>query len=246
MNNPAKNTARTWLTLFLLCAASACGGGGGSPGTVGGGAGTVAPTVPVSAALAVLPGAATANVGDVLSFQITGGAPGYTVNINNAGIATVFPATVPASGGTFTATLINAGSTLISIVDSSGAATSITLTVNQSSTLLRLSPSALLVGENDQTPITLYVHGGSAPYTARTSDLRMSGVSIAGTAASSSLIVAVGSNGSRCINPVDAENKYVRSGTYPVTITVVDSVGAFATSIMTIQDNGAGLGVGCP
>jgi hypothetical protein len=37
MNNPAKNNLRTCLTLFLLCAVSACGGGGGSAGTVAGG-----------------------------------------------------------------------------------------------------------------------------------------------------------------------------------------------------------------
>ena len=230
--------------LFALSLLS-CGGGGGSPGAVGGGnasggtGGAIASTP-----LAVLPAAATANVGDVLSFQISGGTPGYTVNVNNQSIAMVSAATLNSNGATFSAALMNAGSTPVSIVDSKGNAASVTLTVTQASTLLRLSPSALLVGENDKTPITLHVYGGTGPYTARTSDLLMSSVLI--DQANRTMTVGTGSNGSRCINPVNATGVYVISGTYPVTLTVVDSLGASATSIMTIQDNGSGLGLGCP
>jgi hypothetical protein len=57
-----------------------------------------------------------------------------------------------------------------------------------------------------------------------------------------------GTSTNRCINPVtDATPPvYILGGTYDVTYTVIDSLGASATSVMTIRDNGAGLNTGCP
>jgi hypothetical protein len=196
--------------------------------------------------LSALPAAATANVGDVLSFQVAGGAPPYAVTLNNGSIASLASSVVATNGGTFKATLLNVGTTSISIVDSVGAVTTITLTVNQTSTVMRLSPSAMLVGENNGNPITLFIYGGNAPYSAFTSDLLKSSVSLSGTTANPSITVSTGTSGNRCINPVDGTGAYIRNGTYAITITVVDSLGASATSVMTIMDNGAGLGAGCP
>lgn len=190
---------------------------------------TVSPTA--SAPLAVLPSNPTGSVGDVLNFSISGGSPSYTVTVNNPSIASVTPTTVATSGGTFMATLSNVGSTIVAIVDSQGQTTTFTLTVTASVATLRLSPSALQVGENSLSPIVLNIYGGTGPYSAYTSDLVVSTVPtvpITGTI----LTVAVGSTThNRCITAVPF-------GTYNVTITVVDKLGASATSVVTIQDNG--------
>ena len=69
------------------------------------------------------------------------------------------------------------------------------------------------------------------------------------TSVTGSVVTTVpGTSTNRCINPVtDATPPvYIRSGTYDVTYTIIDSLGASATSVMTIRDNGAGDGVGCP
>jgi len=196
---------------------------------------TVSPTA--SAPLTVLPGDQSGSVGDVLNFSISGGSPSYTVTVNNSSIASVTPTTVANSGGTFTATLRNVGSTFVTVADSQGQSTTITLTVAANVPTLRLSPSVVQVGENSVSPIVLNIYGGTAPYSAFTSDLVMSSVSITGTAAAPTLTVAVGSKGNRCITPASP------FGTYDVILTVVDSLGASAISIMTIKDNG---GAACP
>lgn len=200
---------------------------------------TVSPVATI--ALDVLPNGATGSVGDVLTFKVSGGSPSYSVTINNPSIATVSPTTV-AAGGSFTATLLNAGSTVITVIDAQGAVKTLNLTVTQNAALLRLSPSALTVGENNASSINLSIYGGTGPYTAFTSDLKKSSVSVAGNI----MTVAVGTAGNRCIDPVDGSGAYVRGGTYDVTLTVVDSLGASAVSTMTIKDNSAGLGAGCP
>lgn len=193
-------------------------------------------------AVAVAPGSATGNVGDSLVFVVSGGAPGYTVTMNNASIATVAPASVPTNGGSFTISLVNVGTTVATIVDARGQTVSLPITVNQTSTVLRLSPSALMVAENSVNQIDLNIFGGTGPYRAFTSDQTLSSVAISGT----TLSVSVGSNGNRCINPITSDGTYVPNGTFDVTITAVDSLGASATSILTIKDNGAGLSAGCP
>ena len=192
------------------------------------------PATPVG----VFPDAATANVGDVLQFVVSGGTPTYTVTVTNPSIATVSPASLGASGASFTATLINAGSTNITIIDAIGQSTSVALTVSQTSTLLRLSPSAMLLAEDSTDSIALNIFGGTGPYAAFTSDQTLSSVSTTG----SILTVALGSNMNRCINPIDSSGVRVPNGTFDVTITVVDSLGASATSIMTLKDNGIGTG----
>jgi len=190
--------------------------------------------------LSVLPSSVTANVGDVLNFSVSGGTPAYSVTVNNISIATVSTGTVVASGGSFTATLRNVGTTTVAIVDTAGQTTTLTLTVAAPSTLLRLSPSALMVGEDYLGTIPLSIYGGTAPYLAYTSDLVLSSVSVGG----STLTIGLGSKGNRCVNTVDAELVYVPGGTYNITITVVDTLGASAVSTLTIKDNGKG-GAGC-
>ena len=202
-----------------------------------------------SSALVVTPSSATANVGDVLSFRVSGGSPSYGFVVNNPAVATLAPATVSSSGDSFSATLLHGGSTTVAVVDALGQSTLVTLTATTSPpapAVLTLSPAALTIGEDYAEPITLAIQNGTAPYRAFTSDLLLSGVPD-GEFTGATLAVAgplpVGSR--RCITPGGAAD-YVLSGTYPITITVLDSLGAAATSVLTIQDNGKGVtATGC-
>jgi hypothetical protein len=232
--------ARLLATGMLAAALAACGGGGGTdgcasldptrntalpgcPGTTSGGG------VTSSATLDVSPNGATANVGDSVNFRVSGGAPGYTLTVNNPSIATVAPGTVASNGGTFTATLRNVGITTVAVVDGLGQTRTFTLTVNEASALLRLSPARLTVSESLLDPIALTIHGGTGPYRAYTSDQEKSSVSITG----SILTIGLGTTGTRCFPAVYPD----QHATYDVTLTVLDSVGASATSVMSIQDN---------
>lgn len=202
---------------------------------------SVVVTAVATTVLDILPNGATGSVGDTLTFQVVGGSPNFSISNNNASIAAISATTVGA-GGVFTAKLLNVGNTIVTVVDSQGVSKAISVTVVQGSPTLRLSPSGFTVGENTIGNIDLTIYGGTSPYFAFTSDLTKSSVSISGN----KFTIAMGTNGNRCINPVDASGTYVISGTYDVTFTLVDSLGASAISVMTIKDNGKGLGLGCP
>ena len=192
--------------------------------------------------LAVLPGGpVTANVGDVLNFIISGASPPYGISVNNPSIASVSASSVATSGDAFSVTLRNVGGTSVSIVDQLGQSATLSLSVQAPSALLRLSPSAVQVAEDFNGAIVLSVYGGTGPYTAYTSDLRLSTVAINGTLTPATFTVSAGLNGTRCINPVNGGGAYIVNGLYPITLTVVDSLGASATSVLTIEDNGRGL-----
>jgi hypothetical protein len=196
-------------------------------------------TATASTPIDILPGDATGSVGDTLTFKVSGGSPSFNITNNNSSIATVTPTSVDV-GGTFTAKLLNVGSTEVTVVDAQGQFKKIKITANAASSLLRLSPSVLNIGEDSTNTISLSIYGGTAPYRAFTSDLVMSSVSVTGT----TLDVALGSQGTRCVRPVDSSGTFQIGGTYTVNITVVDSLGASATSSMIIKDNSKG-GAGC-
>lgn len=184
------------------------------------------------------PNSAAGNVGDSLQFQVSGGTPPYGITINNGSIATITTPTVGSSGGSIFATLLNAGSTNISIIDSLGQTKSIALTVNQQSALLRLSPNQIVIAEDNIEGIKLNIFGGAGPYRAFTSDQALTSVSVVG----STLTVGLGTNANRCINPIDTSGVRVPFATFDVTITVIDSLGASATTTLSIKDNGIGSG----
>jgi hypothetical protein len=164
------------------------------------------------------------------------------LTVNNPSIASVTPSPVLSNGGSFTASLLNVGSTVVTITDALGQIKAFTLTASQINTILRLSPNPFLLGEDSTDIISLNIFGGTPPYRAFTSDQRLSSVSVAGSV----LSVALGSNGDRCFTAFDADGKRILFGTFDVTITVLDSLGAAATSIMTLKDNGRGDGVSLP
>ncbi len=199
------------------------------------------PPPPTPSDLTVSPGAATGNVGDTLTFLVSGGTPAYTLFINNTSIASI--ESVGSGNVTaFTVRLNNVGDTSATITDATGKILALPITVNQTSTSLRLSPNALLVGENSTGALALNIYGGTGPYRAFTSDETLSSVSVTGSV----LTVGLGSNTNRCINPITSDGTYIPTGTFDVTVTTLDSLGASATSIVTIKDNGQGLDAGCP
>jgi hypothetical protein len=190
----------------------------------------------------LLPASATGNVGDVLQFIVDGGSPGYTITVNNTSIATAAPASVAAGGGSFSLRLLNVGTTVATIVDARGQTASLPITVGQLSAALRVSPSALLVGENSTEVIDLNIYGGTGPYHALTSDLTLSSVTVNGAI----LSVGLGQKGNRCIASIDQQGTYIPFGTFDVTVTAIDSLGASATAVISLKDNGLGLNLACP
>ena len=201
---------------------------------------TVSTSTATSSSLNVFPAGASGTVSDDLNFTIAGGTPGYKITVNNPNIATISATSLSTSGSLLTVSLKNVGDTVVTVSDTLGQTTNFPISVGISSGQLRLSPATFLVGENETSPISLNIYGGTPPYRALTSDLTKSSVSVIGA----SFINGSGSSGNRCIAPVDDSGKYMRSGTYDVILTVIDSLGASATSTMTIKDNGGGIDPG--
>lgn len=196
--------------------------------------------------LDVFPGDSSGSVGDTLLFTISGGspftAPSALFNIlnNNPSIANVVQDQV--NGRKFSAKLLNVGETRVTILDVQGQSKIIKLTATAASSLMRLSPNTITIGEDSISTISIQIFGGVAPYRAFTSDLTLSSVPF--TVPGTTVDVGLGSLGTRCIRPVDASGTFQIGGTYEITLTVLDSLGATATAKMLIKDNSKG-GLGC-
>lgn len=185
------------------------------------------------------PSAATGSVQETLQFLLQGGTGPYSVVVSNPSVASV---TLPVVGNLVNVLLLQAGQATLVVTDANGQTLNIGVTSNQAQQAsLRFAPSAFEIGEDSLQPVTLTVFGGTPPYRAVTSDLTLSGVAVNGN----EFTVGLGTRGNRCINPVSSSGDYIPSGSYPVTLTVIDSGGAFATSVMTIRDNGSGLNGPC-
>nr|WP_315484165.1 hypothetical protein [uncultured Undibacterium sp.] len=200
---------------------------------------SVTVTAAASVPLEVLPGDSTGAVGDTLTFNISGGSSPYTISNNNPSIATVIQ-----TGSVFTAKLLNVGATKVSIIDAQNKSIEVTITATASNSLLRISPASITVGEDSTNDIGLTIYGGTGPYRAFTSDLVLSSVpagSIAQVATGTIFNVGLGSKTNRCLNVIDTTGTIIRGGVYAITITVVDSNGASATTTLNIKDNGKGV-----
>lgn len=188
--------------------------------------------------LTVVPGNSTGNVGETLNFAVTGGVPPYSVLNSNNSIATL---SVASGGATFSGLLNNIGMTQVSVTDSAGTSQVINVTVAQNGPNLRLSPSAFSISGLYNGAVTLYVYGGTPPYTAYTSDLNMGTVTVSTLSATNPTtglftVSAVG-NKIRNGNTISARCFTNTAGTYLVTLTVVDSKGVIGSSIMTVQSS---------
>ncbi len=206
-----------------------------------------APAKPMTAS----PSAAAGSVSETLRFLLQGGTAPYSVVVSNPSVATV---TLPVADNLVNVELKQAGQATLVVTDANGQTLNIQVTSNQAQQAsLRFAPSAFEIGEDSLLPVTLTVFGGTPPYRAETSDLTLSSVNVTTnpTTGLTEFTVGLGSNRNRCIDP-QTLGLYLIRGEVPVKLTVVDSGGSFATSVMTIRDNGTGLspafgGVGvCP
>jgi hypothetical protein len=192
----------------------------------------------------LFPNSASASIGDVLVFKVSGGEPGYSVLVNNTSIAIASTAKVSASGGTFTLNLLKVGSTSIAITDGLGQTQTVTLTVDASEAKLRLAPSALTIDENFKDSIAFSIYGGvpGATYTVYSSDQALFSTPPSfSNSATNTFMVGVGTAGNRCITPNNVAPATV-TGILEVKITVVDQAGASAVSVVSVRDNA----LGCP
>lgn len=203
---------------------------------------TVTVTSSAAVPVAVLPGNSTGAVGDTLTFNISGGTAPYIVSNNNPSIATIV-----ASATSFTAKLLNVGSTKVTVVDAQNKAIEVVITADAANSLLRISPATITVGEDSTGDIPLVIYGGTGPYKAFTSDLVMSSVpagNIAQVAGGTVFNVGLGSKGDRCMTAGAGQIITTVGGVYAITLTIVDGNGASATSTLNIKDNSKG-GANC-
>jgi hypothetical protein len=194
---------------------------------------TSASTTPI----AILPGDSTGSVGDTLTFSITGGTSPYTVSNNNPSIATVVSST-----NSFTANLQSVGSTDVTVIDARNNSIKVKVTALASSALLRISPAIITVSEDSTNDIPLVIFSGTGPYKAFTSNLVLSSVpigSITQVAGGTTFNVGLGSKNNRCMTS-SPTGIVILGGVYAVTLTVIDSNGASATTTMNIKDNSKG------
>lgn len=220
-----------------------------------------APINPMTAS----PSAATGSVSEKLQFLLQNGTAPYSVVVSNPSIATV---TLPVVANLVNVELKQAGQATLVVTDANGQTLNIQVTANQAQQAsLRFAPSAFEIGEDSLQPVTLTVFGGTGPYRAVTSDLTLSDVAVRTDQATglTEFTVGLGTRKNRCINPVTPSTtttttdpatgtsttvtvagEYIPRGSFDVILTVIDTGGAFATSTMTIRDNGSGMPGTCP
>jgi hypothetical protein len=176
----------------------------------------------------------TGAAGDPVKFIVTGGNGPYIVTVADQSIATVTSTSGTSAGYIVTTQLLMQGSTDVSVVDASGWTTKTKITALAASTQLRTSPSKLTISENTLGIVPLQIYGGTAPFTATTSDTVLSSVVVTG----STLNIGLGSQGNRCVTVRDAAGAVQIGGLYPITLTLTDSTGATATTTVNIKENG--------
>ena len=169
--------------------------------------------------LTVNPSTATALIGDVLFARVTGGRAPYTAVVTNAAVA---DATITSDGLLRVALKQQAGSVPILITDADGLSTSFTVTSAAGQPAIQMSPSALTISELSNDSLTFQVFGANGAIRAFSSDTSL----LTAFASGNTVTVLTGSKGNRCV-----------AADTTVTISVVDSVGALATSAISIRNS---------
>jgi hypothetical protein len=202
--------------------------------------------------MTVSPASASANVGDTLVFAVSGGTSPYAFTVNNSSVATLTSTSPGPSPGRLR--MDNAGSTTVTVIDAAGQVQTVTLTVTQSATQLRLSPTTLILPETYQlgvdataTNLLLNIYGGSGGFTAYTTDPVRTTVSVV---SGNQIRVSRGPNAlALCSNtdvtrylisnvPVTDATQPAATNAFDIVLTVVDNKGASATAKLVIIDDG--------
>jgi len=169
--------------------------------------------------LTVNPSSATALIGDVLFARVIGGRGPFTAVVTNAAVA---DATISSDGLLRVALKQQAGSVPILITDADGLSTTFTVTSSAGQPAIQMSPSALAISELSGETLTFQVFGANGAIRAFSSDTSLLTAFVSGNTVS----VSTGTKGNRCV-----------AADTVVTISVVDSVGALATSAITIRNS---------
>ncbi|NML84184.1 hypothetical protein [Polaromonas sp.] len=162
-------------------------------------------------------------VGDKINVLITGGTPPYRATSLDLAIG----ATV--NGNNLLLDLRAISKVDVVVIDALNQQAKVNVEVVAGSPQFNLVPIAQSIAENSTQPIFLNVVGGVAPLRVQSSDTTLLQASIQGNV----VTVTTGTNLQRCV-PADAP---------PVTITVIDARGGFATSLITLVRNPAGCGL---
>jgi hypothetical protein len=223
--NAATNRLPSFLMMAFFLMLMALLGGCGS-----GSSEDPVPTTP--AELTLTPTDSTANVGQTITYVITGGVAPYSITPSNSAIATVSAVTASGSQSTFTATVHSLGTATLVLTDAAGTTVSSVLAVWPSGNdLFTSAPSAVIIAPGASA--TYSIGGGLAPYTAVSSNTSVATASISN---GSTLFVGGVAVGDARIVVTDAMGAQVE-----INVTVASSsVAALATTAPSAVSLGVG------
>lgn len=192
--------------------------------------------VTVSAAqMSLNPSAVSAFIGDTVYSTISGGSPAYRTVSGFPAAADTDIGTLDAAG-TFTPNTSGnvlrvrvkqaVGSDIISVIDSNGNSANFTLTATAGTNGISLAPSSLTIGEEFSGPIRLVLYGGVGTTNLFSSDTTL--ITVPGP--------VVGSTAGTPVTVTKTGRQVCSTGV--VTITAIDSTGAKAVSLITVEDHG--------
>jgi hypothetical protein len=157
------------------------------------------------------------------TFTVGGGTGTYTItNTNPFNVSAVVSGAGPA-GGSLTITGLLVGSSTLTVRDAAGSQVVITVNVIQPGSTLTLLPATLSIDETNGAEIDLSIFGGVAPYRAFTTNAKLATVNVVGATLQVTAVPPAAAAAPRCVN-----------ADTPVTLTVLDSLGASATSTLTV------------
>lgn len=154
---------REIFALILVLGLVACGGGGGSPGNVSGGAEFF---VSAPEKIVLLPG-------EVKSFSLGGGVPGYSVSTSNSAIQASI------SDKVLTIKAVGTGSATVVVKDAAGKSVSIEVTLGTGVEIYTTAPATVVIGVG-QTSEVFSIGGGTRVFDVTSSDTRVATVGVRG------------------------------------------------------------------
>jgi hypothetical protein len=155
--------------LLLVVLLSACGGGGGSPGTPIG-------TTP-TALFTTAPSGLTLTVGSAQAFSVGGGNGGpYTAVSSDSSVAAA-----GVSGTELTLGAVRPGSAVVTVRDSLGATTAVTVTTKPVRALFTTAPATVTISIGNSAAQTYQVGGGVGPYVISNSNPSVLSAVLSGT-----------------------------------------------------------------
>ena len=183
------------------------------------------------------PSAVTIALGSSPSYQIGGGTAPYSVSSSNTAVATV---TLAATGSSFSITAVATGTANIVVKDATGDTVTITVSIGSGASvdLYTSAPASVFIAPG-ASPVYA-VGGGTAPYLATSSDVKVATVSVSG----SSMTITGVTTGTAVVRLVDSVGKTININVTVVAATSSDlivsptSITAYVGDILSIRVDG--------